>query len=282
MEDRAMTYSKRDFSKDLEAQLNLGYDPERIGRWAYRMSLEHCREADTELEDIMYELAVMEEGPEFERPESELRELVKLLKGPPEKPPQTERQYQLWKNMIDTIDSYVNNKNQDFLYTLDQLEGEFDASEIKDNNIVRQWYDFWTPLEILEAKEGNEVNKNKALQYLSPMKDFLLKYLGKPHQTERQYQLWKNMVDAIDRYINNVNNETQDFHDVVSKLEAALDPSEFKDIDLISKWYDFWAPLESRRAAEGNEVNKAQAVKELLKMKEFLLGYLDTDRYAGK
>jgi hypothetical protein len=184
MEDRTMTYSKRDFSKDLEAQLNLGYDPERIGRWAYSMWFGHCREADAELKEIMYELAVMEEGPEFERPESELRELVKLLKGPPEKPP----------------------------------------------------------------------------------------------QTERQYQLWKNMVDAIDRY---VNNETQDFHDVVSKLEAALDPSEFKDIDLISKWYDFWAPLESRRAAEGNEVNKAQAVKELLEMKEFLLGYLDTDRYDG-
>lgn len=185
-----------------------------------------------------------------------------------------EFQYKLWKNMIDIIDSYIDNENQEFADIVSQLQGDLDASEIEDRNLVRQWYSFWDPLEILvavEDMEGRKVHKAQALPYLIAMKKFLVEHLGKPPQTERQYQLWKSMVDVIDSYMNN---ETQDFSGTVGKLEEALDPSEFKDIDLISKWYAFWVALESRRATEGNEVNKPEAIKELMAMKEFLLSYL--------
>ena len=189
-----------------------------------------------------------------------------------------ELQYKLWKNMIDMIDNYIDNEDQDFARMVSQLEGNLDSSEIEDRNLVHEWYDFWDPLEILvavaddkEDTEDKKVHKDQALPYLIAMKKFLVEHQGKPPQTERQYQLWKSMIDAVDSYINN---ETQDFSGTVGKLEEALDPSEFKDVDLISKWYDFWAPLENRRATEGNEVNKPKAMVELMAMKEFLLSYL--------
>ena len=45
------------------------------------MYLKHCGRIDRELEEIMVDLFVLEEGPEFECPESELRELVKSLES---------------------------------------------------------------------------------------------------------------------------------------------------------------------------------------------------------
>jgi hypothetical protein len=88
---------------------------------------------------------------------------------------------------------------------------------------------------------------------------------------EHQHRLWKNMIDLIESYLSN---ETQDFFNVVGKLEGALDASEIKDKDLIEQWYDFWTPLETRRAVEGNEVDKIKAIEELRAMKEFLVKHL--------
>ena len=88
---------------------------------------------------------------------------------------------------------------------------------------------------------------------------------------DHQRRLWKNMIDLIDRYLNN---ETQDFYGIVGKLEGALDASEIKDMALINQWYDFWIPLETRRAVEDKHVNRAKATEELTMMKEFLEKYL--------
>jgi len=85
---------------------------------------------------------------------------------------------------------------------------------------------------------------------------------------EHQNLLWQNMIDSIQKYLNG---ETKDFYDLVGKLEGALDASEIKDDALISQWYNYWAPLEVRRAIEGNNVDKQKAVNELIKMKNFLI-----------
>jgi hypothetical protein len=74
-----MTYSKKEFAKALKTQLDLGYEPKRIGSWAHKMYLQHCGRIDRDLEEIMVDLFVLEEGSEFEYPESKLRELVKSL-----------------------------------------------------------------------------------------------------------------------------------------------------------------------------------------------------------
>jgi hypothetical protein len=39
-------------------------------------------------------------------------------------------------------------------------------------------------------------------------------------------------------------------------------------------WYDFWTPLEIRRAFEGANLNKKEATAELERMKSFLLKHL--------
>ena len=76
-----MIYSKRDFASDLKVKLDLGYEPKRIGSWAHKMYLQLCGRIDRELEEIMVDLFVLEEGPEFELPESKLRELIKTLEN---------------------------------------------------------------------------------------------------------------------------------------------------------------------------------------------------------
>ncbi len=79
--------------------------------------------------------------------------------------------------MIDLIESYLNNENKDFYCIVGKLEGALDASEIKDNDLINQWYDFWTPLETRRAVEGKKVNRTKAIEELTAMKEFLLKQL---------------------------------------------------------------------------------------------------------
>ncbi len=88
-----------------------------------------------------------------------------------------EHQRRLWNNMINLIESYLNHKTQDFYAIVGQLEGALDAAEIKETALVNQWYDYWSPLEIRRAIEGNQVNKKKAIEELKAMKTFLLKTL---------------------------------------------------------------------------------------------------------
>jgi hypothetical protein len=86
-------------------------------------------------------------------------------------------QHRLWESMIVMIDGYINNESQDFYGIVGKLEGSLDASEIKDNNLINQWYDFWTPLEIRRAVEGKYPNRSKAIEELKAMKSFLVEHL---------------------------------------------------------------------------------------------------------
>ncbi len=79
--------------------------------------------------------------------------------------------------MISLIDSYINSTTHNFYGIVGDLEGALDASEIQDSDLIKQWYDVWTPLEIRRAVEGNAVNKTLAIEELSAMKSFLIKHL---------------------------------------------------------------------------------------------------------
>ncbi len=173
-----MVYSKSAFAKALEVQLDLGYEPKRIGSWAHTIYLQHCGKIDRELEEILIGLFVLEEGPEFECPESTLRELVQSLQPILEGGSFNKHQIRLWKSMIEFIESYLNHETQDFYKVVGELEGALDASEIKDNDLINQWYDFWIPLEIRRAVQGNYVDRTKAEEELLAMKEFLLKGLS--------------------------------------------------------------------------------------------------------
>ncbi len=79
--------------------------------------------------------------------------------------------------MIDLIDSHLSNENREFYEIVGELEGMLDASEIKGDNLINQWYDFWTPLETRRAVEGKHPNKDKAIEELKAMRSFLIKHL---------------------------------------------------------------------------------------------------------
>lgn len=81
--------------------------------------------------------------------------------------------------MIDLIEYYLNGKTDDFYSVVGKLEGALDASETKDEALTEQWYTFWTPLEIRRAIEGNNVDKDKAIEELRAMKTFLLRTVSK-------------------------------------------------------------------------------------------------------
>jgi len=89
-----------------------------------------------------------------------------------------EHQIRLWINMIGLIESYLSCETEDFYGIVGQLEGALDACEIKDNDLINQWYDFWVPLEIRRAVEGKEVNRTKAVEELTALKEFLMKNLS--------------------------------------------------------------------------------------------------------
>ena len=84
---------------------------------------------------------------------------------------------------------------------------------------------------------------------------------------EHQLRIWHSMIDLIQAYLDG---NTDDFYGTVGQLEGALDASDIRDRVTIDQWYDFWTPLEARRAIEGNRVNKQKAIEELTRMKKFL------------
>ena len=74
-----MTYTKKQFAKELRDQLRYGYDVKRISRRAYKIYMEYCDKFEPGLRDVVMEIVAMEEGYEFEMSEDEILELVKEL-----------------------------------------------------------------------------------------------------------------------------------------------------------------------------------------------------------
>ena len=77
--------------------------------------------------------------------------------------------------MIDLIQNYLDGETKDLYKLVGKLEGALDASDIKDDALINQWYDFWTPLEVRRSVEGNNIDKQKAIEELIKMKEFLLR-----------------------------------------------------------------------------------------------------------
>lgn len=67
-----------------------------------------------------------------------------------------EHQVKLWANMLYLIDKYRRGElyYSDLVY---ELEGCLDAGEFQDMELIGQWYEYWTPLEILSASKGDNV-----------------------------------------------------------------------------------------------------------------------------
>ena len=83
-----------------------------------------------------------------------------------------EIQLKFWQNMFRLIRDFRKGviSYQDFVYG---LEGCLDMGEYKDEKLIYQWYDYWTPLEILSSTKGNNATLEDADKYISDMEAFL-------------------------------------------------------------------------------------------------------------
>lgn len=83
-----------------------------------------------------------------------------------------EHQNRLWRNMISVIEDFRKGKIQ-YSDAVNGLEGALEAGEFKNETLIGQWYDYWTPLEILNATKGDNTTVEDADKYLLAMETFL-------------------------------------------------------------------------------------------------------------
>jgi len=74
-----MIYQANDFGRELLCELNRGYDIVRMSRWAMATYMKHSGCTDPSLDSEIMKVIAMEEGPEFEMTEEQLREFAQRL-----------------------------------------------------------------------------------------------------------------------------------------------------------------------------------------------------------
>jgi hypothetical protein len=74
-----MKLSKAEFGKMLANKLNETNDVVTISRWSYEIFLERQREVEPSLRNLLLDLMRMEDSPEFEYSDDELRKIAKEL-----------------------------------------------------------------------------------------------------------------------------------------------------------------------------------------------------------
>lgn len=83
-----------------------------------------------------------------------------------------EHQNRLWRGMLENIADFRSGRlsYSDFV---GKLEGALDAGEIKNKQIIEEWYDHWTPLEIERATKGNTVERASVETYIQSLERFI-------------------------------------------------------------------------------------------------------------
>lgn len=87
-----------------------------------------------------------------------------------------EHQVNLWKTMIKLIEDYLENKIE-FRYLVNSLEGLIDASEIKNKEVVKEWYSHWGPLEMINAETEITISSEEKNKTAQEMKEYLQDFL---------------------------------------------------------------------------------------------------------
>lgn len=91
---------------------------------------------------------------------------------------------------------------------------------------------------------------------------------------EHQHRLWLRMLEMIESY----REGAISFSDLVGELEGALDAGEFKNGELIDRFYDFWGPLEITSAVKGQNATHEEVARDVEAMQNFLLEHLITEQ----
>ena len=83
-----------------------------------------------------------------------------------------EHQKRLWRSMVTNIGEFRNGRLA-YSALVGCLEGALDAGELQDKEIVNEWYDLWTPLEIHRATTGDSVDYRDVAHQLEPFERFV-------------------------------------------------------------------------------------------------------------
>lgn len=67
-----MTYTKKEFGLELQAQILQGYDQTEISKWAFQVYIKQSLLIESGLDEVVLKLIAMEEGPEFVLSKKEL------------------------------------------------------------------------------------------------------------------------------------------------------------------------------------------------------------------
>jgi hypothetical protein len=76
-----MTYTAKQFALGLRNQLDMGYDVKRIADWAHGEYLCHGRSFAPEVQSVVMKIVAMDEGPQFELSEEDIRRLIADISG---------------------------------------------------------------------------------------------------------------------------------------------------------------------------------------------------------
>jgi hypothetical protein len=88
---------------------------------------------------------------------------------------------------------------------------------------------------------------------------------------EHQTNLWVAMLESIGKY----RKGELCYSELINGLEGAYQVGEFKEYDIIEKWFDLWIPLEILSATKGDNTTIGDANKYLLAMEIFLKSKTD-------
>ncbi len=74
-----MKYTVGDFQRDLQQEIDKGYDAVRIAQAAFSIYQDPALEMSINLNEAVYHIMMMEAGPEFEMSEDEVMEFTDKL-----------------------------------------------------------------------------------------------------------------------------------------------------------------------------------------------------------
>ena len=74
-----MSYTAKDFKRDMLNELKKGYDPYKIGHAAWMIYFNEGINIDDGIDNKIMTILVMEEGPEFQMTEEQFREFLDNL-----------------------------------------------------------------------------------------------------------------------------------------------------------------------------------------------------------
>jgi hypothetical protein len=83
-----------------------------------------------------------------------------------------DHQSRLWGDMLKSISCFRTGQLS-YNNLVGNLEGGLDASELKDQRIIEQWYNHWIPLEIERATHGDSVKVSTIESHLKSFEEFI-------------------------------------------------------------------------------------------------------------